>query len=645
MLKSLQTQLKRASRWLPVALLPFAANAQFNYAPSNAINVAGTYTDLGTNGTAIATANTDDDNSTAQTLPFTFTFNGTAFTQFVLNTNGIIRLGNAAPSSAAAFPTYAQTPELGPISGTNAADVNLIAPFNTDLTAGSAGGTEYRFAVTGTAPNRVCTIQWKNVADKPQAVSATITTVITTQYANFSFQAKLYESSNLIEFVYGTATAGTGTANAKYIAVGIKGSTPTASIVGTKGSTGAWSTTTFLAGPYQAATLANAHNIRQAVLPDPGRTYRFAPTVANDAAVSAVYTLTKLPIPQGVPHAVKALITNNGTAALSAQTVTLDVTGANTFNNSQTISSLAPGASAVVTFAPYVATATGTNTVTVSVPADGNNANNSASVSQAVNTSTYSYADAVAPSSAVGYPPSATLGDVAFLNRYTASGTSLNVTQVRAFLVDAGTGAASSVGKTVYAVVLNPTTGAVLGRSPNYVIAAADVAGTGYTSFTLSTPVAVPVNTDFLVGIAQAYQTGQTTQYYALGVQTENPLRTNTYYLASITNPGAPVDIATGTTPVTYRPMIEAVTTSTSAPACTPVSNLAASAVTLTGATLTFTAPAGTSGYTVTYAIGSGTPVTVTPAPTGSPIVLTGLSSGTSYTVSVVASCAAGANS
>lgn len=294
---SLQSRLKRAGRWLPVAALPFlslAAQAQtFNYLTGNATNPAtpSTYTDLGTTGTAIATLNTDDDNSAAQTIGFNFSFNGTTFTQFVLNTNGLIRLGSAAPSSAAAFPSYAQAAETGPISGTNATDVNLIAPFNIDLSSGAAGPAEYRFITTGTAPNRVCTIQWKNVADKAQAVSAMITTVLTTQLANFSFQAKLYETSNTIEFVYGTATAGTGTAAAKYVAVGIKGSAPAESVLATKMSSAAWSTTTFMAGPYLAPAAGNAHNVRQTFLPDAGRTYRFVPGAVPPPSPATYATL------------------------------------------------------------------------------------------------------------------------------------------------------------------------------------------------------------------------------------------------------------------------------------------------------------------------------------------------------------------
>ena len=55
MFTPLHARLKRASRWLPVALLSFAAQAQnLNYGSATAANVAGTYTDLGTAGTAIA---------------------------------------------------------------------------------------------------------------------------------------------------------------------------------------------------------------------------------------------------------------------------------------------------------------------------------------------------------------------------------------------------------------------------------------------------------------------------------------------------------------------------------------------------------------------------------------------------------------
>lgn len=287
MLTNLQTRLKKAGRLLPVALLPFAAHAQFNYVPTNVVNAAGTYTALGTSGTVIATANTDDANSAAQPIGFTFTYNGTAFTQFVLNTNGLIRLGAAAPSVANIFLSQDQSTTqtaVDPVRSTDAANTNLIMPFNADLVSGTSTA-EYRVSTTGTSPNRVCTIQWANVSDK----TGTGTDTAPTQYTNFSFQAKLYESTNNIEFVYGAATASTNAATSRFPSVGVKGADAASAVLGNK-TTGAaaWSTTVFINGPYTTTT----HNFRNVALPDLGRTYRFvagpAIAVANDDPAGAI---------------------------------------------------------------------------------------------------------------------------------------------------------------------------------------------------------------------------------------------------------------------------------------------------------------------------------------------------------------------
>ena len=283
----LQRRLKRAGQILPVLLLPLAAQAQVNYKAANALNVAGTYTDLATTGTAIATANTDDDNSAAQPIGFTFNFNGTAFTQFVLSTNGFIKLGNTAPSAVDLFlPESQSAPQMDPFQSTDAADVNIIAPFNFDLTAGSAaGGAEYRVATTGTAPNRVCTIQWKNVADK--------TLEYELQYGSLSFQVKLYETSNTIEFVYGSAVQGPNADDYRYALAGLKGTSlgPDQSLVVTKPGTGdtPWNAAIFEDEFYSTN---DAFNFSGAVRPDAGRTYRFVTgavvAITNDEPSGAI---------------------------------------------------------------------------------------------------------------------------------------------------------------------------------------------------------------------------------------------------------------------------------------------------------------------------------------------------------------------
>lgn len=516
-----------------------AAQAQFSYNPIVSYNVAGTYTDLGTTGTAITTANNDDANSAAQNIGFTFNYNGTAFTQFVLNTNGLVRLGSVAPSATNMFANYEGGANVGvdPISSTNAADVNLLMPFNFDLQQGTSAA-EYRVATTGTAPNRVCTVQWKNVSDKADASPS--------QYTNFTFQLKIYETSNTIEFVYNTATASANTATGRFPTVGIKGSDSTNDILVSKTSSlSAWSTSTFITGTYAAST----HNFRSVVGPDAGRTYRFIVQAANDAAVYSVYTLGKLPT-VALPHSVQAYIVNTGSSTLSNLSVVLNVTGANTFTNTQAIATLAPGASATVAFSSLPTTlVAGVNTVTVSVPADGYNGNNSVAVQQTVNTTgAFSYIPTDMTTMSVnslgaGTPTSGLL----LATKYTTVTTG-TVTAVSAYIQDV-----NSVGKTLSGVVLS-TAGAILGQSAAYVVQASDI--NTYHTFTIPTPPTIAANSSFLGGLVQAAQSG--TAYYPLGVQTESPGRTGIYY---ITSPAGGTLTDVNASGGTYRFMTEAVVT------------------------------------------------------------------------------------
>ncbi|UOQ54659.1 T9SS-dependent choice-of-anchor J family protein [Hymenobacter cellulosivorans] len=264
---------RSTQRWQKLALAALlaggatAAQAQgLDYGPAGSQNVAGTYTDLGTTGTAITVANNDDANSAVIPIGFSFTFNRTAFTDFVLNTNGLIKLGTTAP--AANITNYIAAP-----------DVNIIAPLGGVDLAGSpnqtASPTEFRVATTGTAGSRVCTIQWENLADK------------TAQFATMQFQVKLYEGSNRIEFVYGTWTAGTAAPVGIGFLVGLKGSSAnlTDRLFAQKASSAtAWTTTIFVT---DSGGLIPPHFTRNTFLPDAGRTYRFDRVTC--APVSGVY--------------------------------------------------------------------------------------------------------------------------------------------------------------------------------------------------------------------------------------------------------------------------------------------------------------------------------------------------------------------
>lgn len=123
----------------------------------------------------------------------------------------------------------------------------------------------------------------------------------------------------------------------------------------------------------------------------------------NDISVDAVYVLGKVPMPNGSTQPISVAISNPGTTAQTNLNITLDITGANAYNYSLVVPSLAAGADTVLNFPPITFANLGINVVNVSVPTDDNNTNNSKTVNQNVNTNTWSYAYSSTPSGGVGF--------------------------------------------------------------------------------------------------------------------------------------------------------------------------------------------------------------------------------------------------
>jgi hypothetical protein len=618
-----------------------AAQAQaLNYPLANTQNVAGTYTDLGTNGTVIATTSTDDANSAEQLIGFSFSYNGATMDRFILNTNGFLKLGSAAGMAAPTVNLYTATAQFnsgGTLLGTAASDVNLLSPFNFDLISGT-GGAEYRLATTGTAPNRVCTIQWKNVSDKAIA-RTTGGTLVGSQYDNFSFQAKLYETSNVIEFVYNSATpVAASTDDFKYAQVGIKGSGNAANqiIRAGKGSVQPWAEATFSEGPVTVGA-TGALNFRKTVTPDAGRTFRFAPLSANDAAVSAIYGFDRLIVPANQPVNIGAAIRNVGTAALTSPiTVTLNITGANTVTATATVASLAVGATSVVNFPNVALPNLGNNTVTVSLTAmgDTNPFNNTRSMLMVTNATTFSL---FTPGLGSGGFVFTADSDEGYFGARVNFNTPREIISVAALIGDAGVGpnSKSSVGETVYGVVINATTGAVLGRSANRVITTADIGQ--MLTFTLTTPVLVPAG-NVIIGMA-ALPSSTGINFFPFATQPEDPTRPNTFFAGDITPPTAPVAINLGPNNTVKFPF-EAVTATPAT--CPAPTGITAASSTPSSASVTFTGPANGASYQLVYG-----PTGFNPATGGitvnnittSPVNITGLAASTCYQVYVRTVC------
>jgi hypothetical protein len=184
----------------------------------------------------------------------------------VLNTNGFIKLGAAAPS---AKNIYYYSATGGGTSAINVKDSNLIYAFNRNLVS-LGKGTEFSVLTDNSSAGKVCIIQFKNLVDKIG------------QYSAVSFQIKLYETG-VIEFVYGEWQASETPGTLTVAAVGIKGDNTENSINVAKGSSVEWNNEMgipqkpyeFLNGDYakKGPNFGNKNN----VLPEAGHTYRFTP--------------------------------------------------------------------------------------------------------------------------------------------------------------------------------------------------------------------------------------------------------------------------------------------------------------------------------------------------------------------------------
>lgn len=158
-------------------------NAQLSYS-FNAIS--STYTPLssGTSPTLLATTsggNTDEGYANNIAIGFNFTYNNITYTNLGICTNGFVYLGGNLVNSSVTYINNLST-ELATVRP-------IIAPLWDDIDVQSV--TNIKYLVTGVAPNRILTIEWANALWDPFAAAAAI-----------SFQLKLYETTNIIEFLY-----------------------------------------------------------------------------------------------------------------------------------------------------------------------------------------------------------------------------------------------------------------------------------------------------------------------------------------------------------------------------------------------------------------------------------------------------------
>jgi hypothetical protein len=511
-----------------------------NYHSFKAESVAGYYTDLGTQGVEIQVSNLDDGISAPMDIGFDFEFHCQHFTQFIFNTNGFIKLGTETAPKTNLFFSNAQSTSAGIFDNPDSNNVNLIVVFNHDIET-IAADPDFRVHTSGTAPYRVCTIQWKNMQEWSNDET-------TKQYLDMNFQLKLYETTNVIEFIYGEWGPSDNPSNYKTASCGLKGSNNEDDelLVVVKSSAGYWDNVSFHNGNYASNESFNFGNPPDRPKPDVGRTYRFTPTYYNDIAVKEIYALAEASAYYSSPQTISASIQNTGFNTQYEIPVILKVNGTTTYRDTQYVSSLSFMETAQVTFNDFWPEGAGQNNINISVGSDDFNTDNVALQLQGVDDFEINYASDNGAESNFGF-----LSGVqgVYYAKYPVHGTAA-VNSVNVFIADN----TASVGKTVFGILLDAE-GNVVARSENYIIEAHDLAT--WHSFAFPTPPVIS-NADFFAGFGM---TSSLTEYAALGVQRENPVRAGTYYKSLITgNNLQPMDTNT----LVHRFMIGATLSGTS---------------------------------------------------------------------------------
>jgi len=454
-----------------------------------------TYTPI-TGGTVLGTGTgVDDNNYTAQPIGFTFNYDGVDYTSLGVNSNGFIWFGATAPAAN----------NYNAISTAAPSGSRIIAALSGDL-QGLASG-EIRRQTIGTAPNRICVIQWSNFRHWNATGD------------NYNFQIRLYETSNRIEIHYGSFT---------------KNATDRAYQVGLRGTDNTDFNNRRLGWNPSANGTANNQTIPTTTtsLPTTGLVYKFVPTTTTtpEVDVTNIYTLGKVGIPLGNPVPLSVRVRN-----LSASAVTVDVTVTikNTsdvvrYTNTQTGINLPANTAQILTFTGWNPTITETDSVIAEVTETSSNetdlSNNRLVIVQQVNNNTFSYSQQN-QTTAGGVGFNGATGD--FVARFSTNSPG-NINQVGVNFTSSGVN---------YRIGIWDDDGP--GGTPGTLLWESTTLSTITGVNTIPVSPAQTVDGDYFVGVRQLVTTNVGFAY-----QVESPIRASNFYFASPTGSPTWTDFA-----------------------------------------------------------------------------------------------------
>ncbi|MFC5269296.1 T9SS type A sorting domain-containing protein [Adhaeribacter terreus] len=271
------------------------AVANYLFAPSS-----GTYTSLGASATQLpASFIVDTGVSGAIPLGFTFNYAGVDYTTVYASSNGFLSFNPSITAETTNSP-----------SGSASTSRPLIAPLWDDLAGSTTLGSSAAYETTGSPGSRVFTFEWSNWLWRYNATAP-----------NISFQAKLYEATGKIEFVYRQEN-------------GSLSSSPTASIGITASATGSGNYLNLSDATAAPTTSSTTATTNIATKPATGQIYTFSKPATEIGAVALIE-----PIATGCyssTQTVKVQFKNLGSAPIDFSVTPLTVTSAVTGTNPTT---------------------------------------------------------------------------------------------------------------------------------------------------------------------------------------------------------------------------------------------------------------------------------------------------------------------
>jgi len=224
----------------------------------------------------------------------------------------------------------------------------------------------------------------------------------------------------------------------------------------------------------------------------PSFLFGFPNPYTNDMQVVGIEAPGKVAQIFNTGHNVIGVVKNASSVTKTNISVSLTVSGANAFSNTQTIPTLAAGAITSVTFASFNPQNTGLNTLSVTVPSDQNNVNNLATYPQSVTCSTWAQNPASGTyTNAIGFTTGTGIIAAKMFNPVTSTLTGIN------FALSNDLTAVNIAG---YGVLLNAS-GSILATT-NTITITSGMLGT-VVNFPFSTWQTLSAGTTYYIGLAQ----------------------------------------------------------------------------------------------------------------------------------------------